>query len=70
MDGMLEAHVDEVKSLLLEKKKEHEESEDAERRAEEVGVRSPSIAGAGIGALRSPKMPPLGYFSVTSPGRR
>lgn len=71
LDTMLEEHLSDVQNLLLEKKAEYEEKSQDSSRADDVppALRSPPIIGGGGvgGGLRSPKGPPLGYFSVSSP---
>lgn len=81
LDTMLEEHLSEVQDLLLEKKREYEETNDVSSHTDEQmsstapggnGLRSPPLIGGSSstrpdsGALRSPKMPPVGYFSVPS----
>jgi histone deacetylase 6 len=79
---MLEAHLQDVQDLLLEKKNEYEEMTDFSSRTDEqlpphVPLRSPPALGRPFtpnsrqesvsAALKSPKMPALGYFNVSSP---
>jgi histone deacetylase 6 len=76
---MLEEHLPEVQALLLEKKHEYEEMNDVSSRTDEqvqLPLKSPPRAfatkfandreGMGMGmAVRSPKGPPVGLFSVS-----
>jgi histone deacetylase 6 len=81
---MLEEHLKEVQDLLLEKKREFEEMNDSSSRTDDAAaapLRSPLALGRAFtpttrqessmsSALKSPKMPALGYFSVSSPTPR
>jgi histone deacetylase 6 len=82
LDTMLEEHIKEVQDLLLEKKNEFEEMDDQSSRADEqipanAPLRSPPALGRAFtpvsrqesvaAALKSPKMPAMGYFNVSSP---
>jgi hypothetical protein len=62
---MLEAHMQHVTELLLSKKKEYEELNGVE---EAAAPPPPSLGRAFAPAptLKSPKMPPLGFFSVSA----
>ena len=76
---MLAEHKEEVQALLLQRKQAHEEENAAIRLAEEeqYGLRSPPLPGVlqssregrhpSTPLIKSPKMPPLGYFNVSSP---
>jgi histone deacetylase 6 len=79
---MLEEHLKEVQDLLLEKKNEFEEMNDLSSRTDEqipanAPLRSPPALGRAFtpaarqesvgAALKSPKMPAMGYFNVSSP---
>jgi len=85
LDSMLEAHLVEVQKLLLEKKSEYEEMNDTSSHTDDQmqmtsGLRSPPQLGAAFTpstrqssvpkAEKTPKMPPVGFFSVSSPSPR
>jgi histone deacetylase 6 len=61
---MLAAHLRQVTDLLLQKKTEYEELNVAAGEQVLPALRSPPPLGRA--ALKSPKMPPLGYFSVSA----
>jgi histone deacetylase 6 len=67
---MLEAHMQHVTELLLSKKKEYEELNGVEEAAAPPPPPPPSLgrafAPAPAPTLKSPKMPPLGFFSVSA----
>jgi histone deacetylase 6 len=81
LDAMLEAHMKDVQDYLIEKKEEYEEMNDISSRAEDQipavePVKSPPALARAFtprlrqesipDALKSPKMPTMGYFSVPS----
>jgi histone deacetylase 6 len=78
---MLDVHFKEVQDLLLEKKSEYEEMNDMSSRTDDqvpatAALRSPPLLGRAFtpnprqesvsNALKSPKLPQVGYFSVSS----
>ncbi|KAH8716962.1 hypothetical protein GQ44DRAFT_775716 [Phaeosphaeriaceae sp. PMI808] len=78
LDTMLEEHLEEVQDLLLKKKSEFEDRHDLSNRTDDQsqgagGLRSPPSLGSAFtptprqdAALKSPKLPQMGYFSVPS----
>jgi histone deacetylase 6 len=78
---MLETHLREVQDLLLERKSVYEEMNDMSSRTDDQmpaapALRSPPTLGRAFtphsrqestsNALKSPKLPPMGYFSVSA----